>query len=512
MPKRARIGTEAWPGRVAVPGQVRPELWPSVDADALPDDRRAQFLRRKLGIQLYFDGATEADIRAACGYGRSHIYRLITERCLAQHADGNVNGWRGALPHRRVNEWTRTTPLAGLARTRTGWPVLTTVRSALPQRIDAETSQAYRALTRHLRRHVARGSESFGIEFLLHPNPLQMAAVLRENRSAMAAFAELLFCRAIEPGVLDRRWPWRRPDNHVGGIWIRQVQPRAKALPAVSPEVQAALAQQVASATVTHAWRWAQGVAINAVCTGIADWRGACEPLDGSTGRATGPSVSLPHAPAWAAALGGASLRFVSAAPAASLDWSMPTPDKAARVQRWRRDAAARRATQDAARTGLCLQWSLDLGWQVLEAAHPGAGAVKRHRLLGAGKPDDKFWLFESEGHFVARACAAKVQTLGETPGEAITRLRFALLQFRGRYAAPALPADTASPVDLVPCRTDLQRALDEQVAACLAEFGFWRGAARLHDIACNHLRDRRHGERVAAAPATWVASRGQQA
>lgn len=111
MPKRARIGTEAWPGRVAVPGQVRPELWPTVDADALPDDRRAQFLRRKLGIQLYFDGATEADIRAACGYGRSHIYRLITERCLAQHADGNVNGWRGALPHRRVNEWTRTTPL-----------------------------------------------------------------------------------------------------------------------------------------------------------------------------------------------------------------------------------------------------------------------------------------------------------------------------------------------------------------------------------------------------------------
>ena len=79
MPRRARIGTDAWHGHVAVPGQVRPELWPSVDADALPDDRRAQLLRRKLGIQLYFEGATEADIRAACGYGRSHIYRLITE-------------------------------------------------------------------------------------------------------------------------------------------------------------------------------------------------------------------------------------------------------------------------------------------------------------------------------------------------------------------------------------------------------------------------------------------------
>jgi hypothetical protein len=111
MPRRARIGTAAWPGQAAVPDQVRPDLWTQVDADALPEDRRELFLRRKTGIQLYFDGATEADIREACGFGRSHIYRLITERCLAQNPDGNANGWRGALPHRRVKEWSRTTPL-----------------------------------------------------------------------------------------------------------------------------------------------------------------------------------------------------------------------------------------------------------------------------------------------------------------------------------------------------------------------------------------------------------------
>ena len=111
MPRRARIGTAAWPGQAAVPDQVRPDLWTQVDADALPEDRRELFLRRKTGILLYFDGATEADIREACGFGRSHIYRLITERCLAQNPDGNANGWRGALPHRRVKEWSRTTPL-----------------------------------------------------------------------------------------------------------------------------------------------------------------------------------------------------------------------------------------------------------------------------------------------------------------------------------------------------------------------------------------------------------------
>jgi hypothetical protein len=393
------------------------------------------------------------------------------------------------------------TPLAGRAPTRTGRPVLTTTPSALPQRINAETTGVYRALSRHLRRHVARRCESFGIDFLLHPNPLQIAAVLRENRSALAAFAELLLCRAIEPNVLERRWPSRRPDDHVGGIRIRLVQPMAEAMCAVSPEVQAVLAQQVASTVVTHAWRWAHGVAINAVRTGIADWRGACEPLYGSTGSATALSANLPHAPSWATSIEGGTLRFVSAAPAASLDWSMPTPDKAARAQRWQRDETARRAARNAACTGPCLQWSLDQGWQVVDAARPAAGAVKRHRLLGAGKPEAKFWLFASGDHFVARACSAKVQTIGQTPGQAITRLRLALMQFRGRYSAPALAAATSSPTDVVPCGTARHDSLDAKVAACLAEFGFWTGAARLHDIACDHLREgRRLDDRQRAA------------
>lgn len=124
MPKRARIGTDAWLGVVAVPGQLRPEHWPAIDIDALPEDGRAQFLLRKKGIELYFSSA----IRAACGFGRSHIYRLITARCLTQHPDGNVYGWRGALPHRRIKEWSRAAPLEiGAAGTGAAgalqWPV-----------------------------------------------------------------------------------------------------------------------------------------------------------------------------------------------------------------------------------------------------------------------------------------------------------------------------------------------------------------------------------------------------
>ena len=83
------------PSALALVQTLGPAVWPSVEADALPEARRTQFLRRKTGIVRYFNGASEADICAACGVGRSRIYRLITERCLAQHPDGNVT-----RPHR----------------------------------------------------------------------------------------------------------------------------------------------------------------------------------------------------------------------------------------------------------------------------------------------------------------------------------------------------------------------------------------------------------------------------
>ena len=38
--------------------------WPSVDVDALKEDRRALFLRRRQGILLYFDGAPGEQIRS----------------------------------------------------------------------------------------------------------------------------------------------------------------------------------------------------------------------------------------------------------------------------------------------------------------------------------------------------------------------------------------------------------------------------------------------------------------
>jgi hypothetical protein len=111
MARRARIGSTAWQGSVALPEQILPSTWVEVDAQALSEEQRTLYLRRRRGIELYFAGATEPEIREACALGRAHIYRLITERCLQQHPDGNLYGWRGALPHTRVKAYTRTKPV-----------------------------------------------------------------------------------------------------------------------------------------------------------------------------------------------------------------------------------------------------------------------------------------------------------------------------------------------------------------------------------------------------------------
>jgi hypothetical protein len=96
MPSKIRIGSRDGGGL-----QVDVSSWAPVDADALTDQRREQFLLRRRAINMYLDGATEAELKEATGLPRSNVYRIIVERCLATHADGTLMGWRGALPFLR---------------------------------------------------------------------------------------------------------------------------------------------------------------------------------------------------------------------------------------------------------------------------------------------------------------------------------------------------------------------------------------------------------------------------
>jgi hypothetical protein len=107
----SRIGSKARRDGPLVQTGVDSAAWVTIDDAALPDVERELFLRRKRAIQRYLEGASATQLKSECGLGRSHIYRLITERCLKQHPDGNLYGWRGALPHQRVKTYTRSSPV-----------------------------------------------------------------------------------------------------------------------------------------------------------------------------------------------------------------------------------------------------------------------------------------------------------------------------------------------------------------------------------------------------------------
>lgn len=115
MPKKPRIGSRAWAGHIQLNSQagelVDPSTWRQVDEDALSEERRELFLRRKKAVLDYFDGASAKEIKQRWGMGRSQVYRLISERCLKTAHDGHLFGWRGLIPHMRITPWTRqTTP------------------------------------------------------------------------------------------------------------------------------------------------------------------------------------------------------------------------------------------------------------------------------------------------------------------------------------------------------------------------------------------------------------------
>ncbi|MFX1670801.1 hypothetical protein PWR63_00570 [Paraburkholderia sp. A2WS-5] len=92
-------------------GDIDLTLWAPIDELALSVERRALYRRRERAIRLYLAGGTDAQIKAACGMSLIQTYRLLNERCLKQHIDGSVYGWRGLLPHSRVKTYERTAPL-----------------------------------------------------------------------------------------------------------------------------------------------------------------------------------------------------------------------------------------------------------------------------------------------------------------------------------------------------------------------------------------------------------------
>jgi hypothetical protein len=82
--------------------------WPSVDPSALSDIERTVFYARQQAITLFLTepSATMRAIQLRTGVDPKTIYRII-ERCLSKHTDGQIFGFRGAIPYARLKAYER---------------------------------------------------------------------------------------------------------------------------------------------------------------------------------------------------------------------------------------------------------------------------------------------------------------------------------------------------------------------------------------------------------------------
>lgn len=111
MTKRQRIGVRTAASDFTALPQIDITQWVAVDEAALSPARLRQFHNRKRAIELYLDGANESQLLHETGLKRRNVYRIIAERCLQQHDDGTLQGWRGALPFLHIKPYTRQTTL-----------------------------------------------------------------------------------------------------------------------------------------------------------------------------------------------------------------------------------------------------------------------------------------------------------------------------------------------------------------------------------------------------------------
>ena len=367
---------------------------------------------------------------------------------------------------------------------------------------DATT--VYRSLARHIRRHVARGAEGHAIDFMLNPDPLQMGAVIRTQRQAMVAFADLLFTECMETYAGLRRWPYRDPQAGAtsrvrDGLAHLSVDGGHDWPPTLREARLAWVRTQAAAAAITHAWRRAQMLAVHAAATGFADWSAATErylPAGAissthidrpkPSGTAFWFDAPPPYQVTWAAVVSGEHLRFVSAPAMPRIDWTLPRSSKAQRQATWSEAERRRVSELHGACDGPCLSWSARAGWEVLPSASPSAGPSKRHRLLGVpGAP--RVWVFAWGGGFAARVCEIRVQAFGATAREAIDALRSAVRQ----HSRQGPPVDTAPPLpasepEALPPEVHAEYEL--RVSRELHEHGFWRRPWMFGNIAREHL------------------------
>lgn len=288
---------------------------------------------------------------------------------------------------------------------------------------NTPSTWTYRAMCRYLRRHLPRSVERRALELISSPDPLTTAQLLRSDRSAETAYAEMLWAHNIEPHVHERRWPYRYPhlaewpQRWIGTFSTTTISPGAARI---------WLEYHTAAASMLALWRVACAQA-SAVAQSGADDRDSTRkilssPCDWSAVQKTNGTVHF-------LCVSSSTFRF-----------SAPSrPNKQARCESLRKaNEVIRRAMLDAC-TGSCLTWTDREGWFVAASASPTNNVCRRHRLLGFKENKPLFWIFQDNNQFVARLCQTKLQAFGVTAKDAIFALRCGFRQYARLYDSVGL-------------------------------------------------------------------------
>ncbi|WP_124606208.1 MULTISPECIES: hypothetical protein [unclassified Burkholderia] len=339
------------------------------------------------------------------------------------------------------------------------------------------TTTVYRALARHIRRHLARDGCRWVARFVDSSDPILIGEQVRASDRARRAFADMLWAHTIEAEVERRRWPDRRPPigevvrftpHVVAGSEVRGAR-------ALATSARDWLEGHAARVNLAAVWQAAEARATAVACSGVAAW----DPMT----RDASDCERL-----WLARVAEDGLHF--AAPATQ-GWSaIARLDKIARQARDTARRQAREAAMWAACHGACLSWSEEAGWHVIDAIAPADGDLRRRRLLGVKEGRPWCWLYRAaDGRIVARWDQARLQVLDVTPKAAMAALRRCASDYR-RICQVDLPVGRPIPL-VAPEPMDARVAADYRyfVAVIRYQKGFWREAAVLADAARYHQR-----------------------
>ena len=94
-------------------------IWATVKTDGWTEAQRVRFEKFEGAIGKYFAGARVKDICLEFGISRQELHRAL-RRCLQEHADGRIYGWRGLIHYARQKAYVRTKPVTPHSRRQKG--------------------------------------------------------------------------------------------------------------------------------------------------------------------------------------------------------------------------------------------------------------------------------------------------------------------------------------------------------------------------------------------------------